>query len=97
MDGLVAVSWWLLDGKHRCMVAGLRQWGHWYGKRRCVDMKGACIVGRLGLAAIDFFLTDKKQLTECWAGDVGNDVIQQDYTSRLKIWVVLAGRFNQIK
>lgn len=34
MDGLVAVSWWLLDGKHRCMVAGLRQWGHLYGKSK---------------------------------------------------------------
>jgi hypothetical protein len=28
MNGLVAVSWWLFDGKHRYMVAGLQQWGH---------------------------------------------------------------------
>jgi hypothetical protein len=36
MDGLVAVGWWLLDGKHRCVAAGLRQWGH------------VCVRGRFG-------------------------------------------------
>lgn len=45
MDGLVAVGWWLLDGKHRCVAAGLRQWGH------------VCVRGRFGgwdYVAIDF-------------------------------------------
>lgn len=32
MNRLVAVTWWLLDGKHRCMVAGLHQWGHLCGE-----------------------------------------------------------------
>ena len=61
-------------------------------------MKAHVLLGGWGLLQLTFFFyTDKKQLTECWAGEVGNDVIQEDCTPRLKIWVALTVRFSQIK
>lgn len=44
MDGLVAVSWWLLDGKHRCVAAGLHQWGHVWRVGINVFISG-CVMG----------------------------------------------------